>query len=157
MAAAKSAFGPRVKALASWEADDTTLVGNDGNNWLAGVELEFDLFQGGAKAARLGRERAIEERLDAVRHAAEDAVRLEVLRAYYDLDAARQQMDVARSALAQAQEACASTRTVTTPASPPSATCSGSRTPHVARERITGRPSIRWKPAWLTWSLRPGP
>jgi outer membrane protein TolC len=104
VAAAKSAFGPRVNAVASWEADNTTFVGNGGNNWLAGVELELDLFEGGAKAARLGRERAIEERLDAMRRAAEDAVRLEVRHAYYDVDAARQQMDVARSTLAQAQE-----------------------------------------------------
>ena len=35
---------------------------------------------------------------------ATDAVRLEVRRAYYDLDAARQQVDVARAAIAEAQE-----------------------------------------------------
>ena len=104
MAAAKSAFGPRLNVLASWEADNATFVGNGGNNWLAGVNLEFDLFQGGAKAARLARERATEEQLDALRRVAEDAVHLDVRRAYYDLDAARQQVTVARSALAQAEE-----------------------------------------------------
>jgi outer membrane protein TolC len=36
--------------------------------------------------------------------AANDAVRLEVRQAYYDQDAARQQVDVARSAISQAQE-----------------------------------------------------
>ncbi len=39
-----------------------------------------------------------------MKQAATDAVRLEVRRAYYNVDASRQQLEVARAAIAQAQE-----------------------------------------------------
>jgi outer membrane protein len=105
VAMAKSAFGPRVNAFAGWEMDDPTFVaGGGGNNWLGGVEVQFDLFQGGAKRAELSRERALEERVTAMKQVATDGVRLEVRRAYYNLDSARQEVEVARAAIAQAQE-----------------------------------------------------
>jgi outer membrane protein len=102
---AKSAFGPRVNAYAGWEADNPTLfAGGGGNNWTAGIEVQFDLFRGGAKRAELSHERAMEERVSAAKQAATDAIRLEVRRAYYDLDVARQQVDVARAMIAEANE-----------------------------------------------------
>jgi outer membrane protein len=102
---AKSAFGPRVNAFAGWEADNPTFAGGGGgNNWLAGIEVQIDLFQGGAKRAQLSRERAMQEKVAARKEMATDAIRLEVRRAYYDLDAARQQVEVARAAIAQSQE-----------------------------------------------------
>jgi outer membrane protein TolC len=102
---ARSAFGPRVNAFAGWEADNPTFVaGGGGNNWLAGIEVQFDIFQGGAKRAQLSRERAMQEKAAALKEMATDAVRLEVRRAYYDVDAARQQIEVARAAIAESQE-----------------------------------------------------
>jgi outer membrane protein len=102
---AKSAFGPRVNAFADWEADNPTFVaGGGGNNWLAGVEVQFDLFEGGAKRAQISRERAMQEKVVAAKEMASDAVRLEVRRAYYDLDEARQQIEVARATIAESQE-----------------------------------------------------
>jgi outer membrane protein len=102
---AKSAFGPRVNAFAGWEMDNPTFVaGGGGNNWLGGIEVQFDIFQGGAKRAELSRQRALEEKVVAVKQAASDAVRLEVRQAYYETDASRQQIEVARAAIAQAQE-----------------------------------------------------
>jgi len=105
VSAAKSSFGPRVNAFAGWEMDNPTFVaGGGGNNWLGGIEVQFDIFQGGAKRAELSRQRALEEKVVAMKQAASDAVRLEVRRAYYETDANRQQIDVARAAIAQAQE-----------------------------------------------------
>jgi outer membrane protein len=105
VAIAKSAFGPRVNAFAGWEMDNPTFVaGGGGNNWLGGVEVQFDIFQGGAKRAELSRERALEERVTAMKQVASDAVRLEVRRAYYNLDSARQELEVARAAITHAQE-----------------------------------------------------
>ncbi len=102
---AKSSFGPRVNAFAGWEMDNPTmLAGGGGNNWLGGIELQFDLFQGGAKKAALYRERALAEKIAALKQAAGDRVRLEVRQAYYEQDSNRQQVNVARSAIAQAQE-----------------------------------------------------
>ena len=102
---AKSSFGPRVNAFADWEADNPTFVsGGGGSNWMAGIEVQLDLFQGGAKHAKLQHERAVEQKMAAVKDAARDAIRLEVRRAYYDFDATRQQLEVAKAAIAQAQE-----------------------------------------------------
>jgi len=105
VAIAKSSFGPRLNAFAAWEMDNPTLLaGGGGNNWLGGIELQIDLFQGGAKRAALSRERALAEKIAALKQAANDAVRLEVRQAYYDQDSSRQQVEVARAAISQAQE-----------------------------------------------------
>jgi outer membrane protein TolC len=105
VAIAKSSFGPRLSAFAGWEMDNPTFVaGGGGNNWLGGIELQIDLFQGGAKRAALSRERANAEKIAALKQAAGDAVRLEVRQAYYDQDASRQQIEVARAATTQARE-----------------------------------------------------
>jgi outer membrane protein len=101
---AKSSYGPRVNAFAGWEADNPTFVGGGGNNWLAGVEVQFDLFEGGAKQAQLSRERAMQEKVASVKEMATDAVRLEVRKAYYDVDATRQQLEVARASIADSKE-----------------------------------------------------
>lgn len=102
---AKSAFGPRVDAFADWELDNPAfLAGGGGSNWLAGIEVQFDLFEGGAKRAQLSHEEAMQEKAAATSEMGADAVRLEVRRAYYDLDGARQQIDVARTSVADAQE-----------------------------------------------------
>lgn len=105
VAAAKSAFGPRLNVFAGWEADNPTLfAGGGGNNWTGGVELELDLFSGGQKTAQLTREKALRDRVAFLRQAAENAVRLEVRSAYYDTDTARRQVAVARVATTQASE-----------------------------------------------------
>ena len=66
--------------------------------------MKVDIFQGGAKRAELSRQRALEEKAVAMKQAASDAVRLDVRRAYYDVDANRQQIEVTRAVIAQAQE-----------------------------------------------------
>jgi outer membrane protein len=105
VAIAKSSFGPRVNAFAAWEMDNPTFVaGGGGNNWLGGLEVQFDIFQGGAKRAELSRERALQEKVTALKQVASDGVRLEVRRAYYNLDSARQEVEIARATIAQAQD-----------------------------------------------------
>ena len=105
VAVAKSSFGPRLNAFAGWGMDNPTfLAGGGGNNWLGGIELQIDLFQGGAKRAAVSRERANAEKIAALKQVANDAVRLEVRQASYDQDASRQQVEVARTAITQAHE-----------------------------------------------------
>lgn len=104
VAIAKNAFGPRIDTFGSWQTDSHSLGWNGGNNWTAGIEVQFDLFTGGSKAAQLQREKAISGRIAAMRSAFEDNVKLEVRRAYYDYDAAQQQVAVAKAATQQATE-----------------------------------------------------
>ena len=101
---AKGAFAPRVNVYGSWQTDSPTPGWNGGNNWIAGAELQFDLFDGDSKRARLSAEKATEEKATAMRDAFRDQIRLQVRKAYYDYDAARQQVDVARGAISQADE-----------------------------------------------------
>ncbi len=101
---AKAAFGPRLNFVADWELDNPRFTGGGGNNWMTGIELQFDLFDGGNKSAKLARESALKQRIDNLSAAAESGVRLEVRKAYLDLDAAQQQVEVARAAVGQAQE-----------------------------------------------------
>jgi outer membrane protein TolC len=104
VAMAKAAFGPRLNAFASWEQDSHAVGWTGANNWLAGAELQFDLFAGGGKRAALAREKAMQERAAAGYAGFQDAVRLEVRSAYYQFNAAQQQVKVARSVIAQADE-----------------------------------------------------
>lgn len=101
---AKAAFGPRVNAFGSWQEDSHSVGWTGANNWVAGAEVQFDLFAGGSKRAALQRERAMQERAAAGYAGFQDAVRLEVRSAYYQFDAALQQVKVARGAIAQADE-----------------------------------------------------
>src|SRR5271157_1168380 len=101
---AKAAFGPRLNAFGSWQEDSHSVGWTGANNWVAGAEVQFDLFAGGSKRAALDSERAMQERATAGYAGFQDAVRLEVRSAYYQFDAAQQQVKVAHGAIAQAEE-----------------------------------------------------
>jgi outer membrane protein len=101
---AKGAFAPRLNVYGSWETDSPSPGWNGGNNWVAGAEFQFDLFDGDSKRANLAMQKAVQEKATAMRDSFRDQIRLQVRKAYYDYDAARQQVDVARSAVAQAEE-----------------------------------------------------
>ena len=102
--AAKAAYGPRVNLFGSWQTDSPSLGWNGGNNWVGGVEVQIDIFDGGAKRARVAREKATADRVAAMHDLLRDRIRMDVRSAYYDLDAARQQVGVARAAIEQAKE-----------------------------------------------------
>ncbi len=100
---AKASLGPRVDVFGSWQTDNPHFIGGGNNNWMTGVELRFDLFSRD-KYAKVSIEKAQLSRAEAAKQVAEDNVRLDARRAYFDYDAARQMLDVARSAVAQAEE-----------------------------------------------------
>jgi outer membrane protein TolC len=108
---AKSGFAPRVSGFASWEQDNPALFSGGSNSWIGGIEVQFDLFTGGQKAAQLQRARAIQEKLAAMRQAMIDNVSVEVRKAWYDADAARQQLEVTRAAIRQSEESLRITQT----------------------------------------------
>ena len=101
---AKARFGPRLNGFISWEADQRHFASMGGNNVMGGVELQIDVFQGGAKAANVAMQKAYADKIAALRAAAENGVKLEVQKAFLDWDANRQQLDVARTSVDQAKE-----------------------------------------------------
>ena len=101
--AAQAALGPRVDVFGSWEADNPHFTSGGNNNWMAGVALRFDLFSR-EKYAKVSIEKAQLSRAEAAKQVAEDNVRLDARKAYFDYDAARQMLEVSRSAVQQAEE-----------------------------------------------------
>jgi outer membrane protein len=104
IAISKADFGPKLALAAGWQTDGRSFLNSSGNSWITGAELTIDLFSGGAKSAALAREKAVGERLSAMREAMRSDIQLQVQRAYYEFDTARQQLEVARTSVAQAKE-----------------------------------------------------
>ncbi len=101
---ARAQFGPTLGLYASFERDALTLGGPSGTNWLAGVQLNWNLFAGGGDRAALqeaqARYRASTYQLDWVR----SGIELEVRQAFLNLQAAAQRVNATRDAVAQAEE-----------------------------------------------------
>ena len=100
----KTEYLPTIGAFAGWEMDNPSLGSYGGNNWSAGMSLRWNIFAGGADAARL---EAARHRLEAVKRqlaAMESAMALEIHGAVVQFRSAEQQVQEARAAEAQAEE-----------------------------------------------------
>lgn len=102
--AAKAAFGPTIGAFGSWETDRSSFAGSGGNNWMAGAELRLDILPA-ARREELAAAKTTLERTEAANTAADQQIRLEVIRAWYAHQAASRMLDVARVSVAQSDEA----------------------------------------------------
>jgi outer membrane protein len=101
--AAHSAFAPVVSTFGSWEVDRESFAGSGGNNWMAGVQLKMDILPI-ARREELAAAKTAAQRTHAVTDAADNAIRLEVTRAWYAQQTAGRMLDVARSAHVQSEE-----------------------------------------------------
>jgi outer membrane protein TolC len=101
---ARAEFLPKVNAFGSWEEDNQTFLTRGGNNWTAGVALNFNVFDGGANRARLAAARYRQTQAQAqVAQMAAD-VKLQVREAYLNLATAQQRVEVSRRAQSEAEE-----------------------------------------------------
>jgi outer membrane protein len=101
---ARAEFLPTVNAFGSWEVDNETFASRGGNNWTAGATLNFNLFDGGARRARLAESHARERQAEALRDQLASAIRLQVREAFLNLTAAGERVEVSRQSASQAQE-----------------------------------------------------
>ena len=102
---AASAYWPEVVFQGILEADRQNFYSKGGANWFTDVTLRWNLWNGGETKARLLQARFAETRADALRKHSDSAIHLEVLKAYLDLRAAAQRVEVASAASAEAEEA----------------------------------------------------
>jgi len=102
--AARSEFLPTVSLFGSWETDDQSFASRAGNNWLAGVNLHFNLFNGRANTAKLAESRFQQKRTLAMQEHLAQAIRLQVQKAALDLETAGERIAVSRQAASQAEE-----------------------------------------------------
>jgi outer membrane protein TolC len=102
---AASAYWPEVVFQGTLEADRQDYFAKGGGYWSTAVTLRWNLWNGGQTKARVQQARFAEIRAEALRRRSDSAIHLEVRRAYLDLQAAAQRVEVASAAAAEAEEA----------------------------------------------------
>jgi outer membrane protein TolC len=103
-AVARASLLPQVSARVALEADRQSFVTRGGANWLASISLRWNLFNGFADKARIEEAACELKRARALETQASAQVRLQVRRAYADLQSATQRIDVAAAAVSMAEE-----------------------------------------------------
>ena len=103
-ATAHSSFLPQVGAHAAFEADRQRFYDRGGANWLVSIGLRWNLFNGFSDRARIEESKSALRQSQAEQERASSAIRLQVRRAYADLRAAAQRIDVAKASVAEAEE-----------------------------------------------------
>lgn len=101
---ARGALRPQVAFHAAFEADRQQFINKGGANWLASVGLRWNLFNGLGDKARIQEADHFVERARAEEGRVSSAARLEVRRAWADLRASQQRIEVAKAAMAEAEE-----------------------------------------------------
>jgi outer membrane protein TolC len=102
---AGSAYWPEVVFQGIVEADRQKFFSKGGAYWSTAVTLRWSLWNGGETKARLRQARFAEIRAAALRRSSDSAIHLEVRKAYLDLNAAAQRVEVASAASVEAEEA----------------------------------------------------
>jgi outer membrane protein TolC len=103
-ATAHSSLLPQVGLHAAFEADRQRFYNRGGANWLVSIGLRWNLFNGFSDKARIEESKSAERQREAEQERADSAIRLQVRRAYADLRAAAQRIEVAKAAVAEAEE-----------------------------------------------------
>jgi len=101
---ARSALLPQVAFHAAFEADRQQFINKGGANWLASIGLHWNLFNGMADKARIEESSHWLERAHADEERVDSTVRLEVRRAWANLRAAVERIEVAKAAVVEAEE-----------------------------------------------------
>lgn len=103
-ATAHSNLLPQVSAHAAFEADRQNFYDKGGANWLVSIGLRWNLFNGLSDRARIAETKSVLRQTEAEQERMSSAIRLQVRRAYADLRAADQRIEVARASVAEAEE-----------------------------------------------------
>jgi outer membrane protein len=103
-ATARSALLPQVALRGAYEANRQRFVTRAGDNWLVSIGLRWNLFNGFSDKARIQESKFAVDRSVAEQARAGSAIRLQVRRAYADLHAATQRIEVAKASVAEAEE-----------------------------------------------------
>ena len=101
---ARGAMLPQVSFRGAFEADRQRFVDRGGANWLASISLRWNLFNGSADKARIAETARLVKRAESDEQRTDSAIRLQVRRAYAGLNAAQQRIEVAKAAVAEAEE-----------------------------------------------------
>lgn len=101
---ARSSLLPQVTMHGAYEADRQRFVTRGGDNWLVSIGLRWNLFNGFSDKARIEESKLAQQRSSAEAARTDSAIRLQVHRAYADVHAATQRIEVAKASVAEAEE-----------------------------------------------------
>jgi outer membrane protein TolC len=104
VANARSSLLPQVTLHGVFEADRQRFVTRGGDNWLVSIGLRWNLFNGFGDKARIEGSKFAQQRSSAEAARTDSAIRLQVHRAYADMHAATQRIEVAQASVAEAEE-----------------------------------------------------
>jgi outer membrane protein TolC len=102
--ARKKEFLPVASGYGTWEADNPSLSSSGGNNWAAGVTLQWNLFAGGRDTAQLAAARQRLEQKRRQKTAMESAMALEIRNALIRQRSADEEVQTAQLAELQSEE-----------------------------------------------------
>jgi outer membrane protein TolC len=103
-AKARNNLLPQVGVHAAFEADRQRFYDRGGSNWLVSIGLRWNLFNGFSDKARIEESKFVLRQSEAEQERTGSAIRLQVRRAYADLRAADQRIEVAKASVAEAEE-----------------------------------------------------
>jgi outer membrane protein TolC len=103
-AEARSSLLPQVILHGAFEADRQRFYDRGGANWLVSAGLRWNLFNGFSDKARIDESKSLLRRSEAAEERAASGIRLQVRRAWADLRAAEQRIEVAKAAVAEGEE-----------------------------------------------------
>ena len=101
---AQAALRPQITLHGAFEADRQNFYDRGGANWLLSLGLRWNLFNGFSDKARIDENKSLLRRSQAEDERTGSAIRLEVRRAYADLRAAEQRIEVAKASVEEAEE-----------------------------------------------------
>ena len=101
---ARSAMLPQVTLHGAFEADRQDFYDKGGANWLVSLGLRWNVFNGGADKAKIEETKSLLERSRAEQRQVGSGIRLQVRRAWADLRAAEQRIEVAKASVEEAEE-----------------------------------------------------
>jgi outer membrane protein TolC len=100
---AKASLWPQVTAHGIFEADRQRFTSQGSSNWLAGVSLQWNVWDGSRNRAQIAAARAAEARTAALERQANSAVLLGIRRAWGHWRSAAERVDVAAGAVSAAE------------------------------------------------------
>jgi outer membrane protein len=101
---ARAGFLPTLNAFGSWEVDNQNFASRGGNSWTAGASVNFNIFDGGLRRARVAESNARERQSAALEKQLASAIRLQVREAFLNLNASRDRVEVSRQSASQVEE-----------------------------------------------------
>jgi outer membrane protein TolC len=97
-------FVPRVNAFGSYGFNDTEIFGTEADNYLVGVQLKWDLFQGGKQIGSVQRAKHESELAELALQEKQAAAKREIIRLKNDLLLAKEHVALSDLAAKQAKE-----------------------------------------------------